>query len=273
MRPDSAGAKTWLLGAIASWAVCFWVLTLFGLGGRVDRLPEDPDMRPALPMQAKAPPERLQALGEYSEVARRPLFSTNRKPQAFFVNPEGDDQGSNGFDYVLTSVMIAPGFEMAIVQPAAGGDSVRIKVGDALSASPAWSLVSIGPRSAVFNGPDGERTLELRVFDGVGGEAPTAIAGTRADDMPTGAQPADDMGISADARPGSSPGAAGTPTPNPPAMVSDATDGMPEPATVPPDNPDQTSADQVDAIRKRIEERRARLRDEAPTSPSPSQKP
>ena len=37
MRADSAGAKTWLLGAIAAWALCAWVLALFGLGTLVMR--------------------------------------------------------------------------------------------------------------------------------------------------------------------------------------------------------------------------------------------
>src|SRR3546814_3288531 len=63
---------------------------------------------------------------------------------------------------------------MAILQPREGGDSVRVRVGTAPEAAPGWRLVSLEPRRAVFDGPEGERKLELRVFDGEGGIPPTA---------------------------------------------------------------------------------------------------
>src|SRR3546814_6415840 len=72
--------------------------------------------------------------------------------------------------------MIAPDFRMAILQPREGGDSVRVRVGTAPEAAPGWRLVSLEPRRAVFDGPEGERKLELRVFDGEGGIPPTATS-------------------------------------------------------------------------------------------------
>src|SRR3546814_8470325 len=82
--------------------------------------------------------------------------------------------------------MIAPDFRMAILQPREGGDSVRVRVGTAPEAAPGWRLVSLEPRRAVFDGPEGERKLELRVFDGEGGIPPTATSAGA--DMP-GASP------------------------------------------------------------------------------------
>ena len=65
---------------------------------------------------------------------------------------------------------------MAILQSTAGGESVRVKLGESPDAAPNWRLVEVNPRSVVIAGPDGQRTLELRVFDGAGGQAPTVTA-------------------------------------------------------------------------------------------------
>jgi general secretion pathway protein N len=264
MRADSAGAKTWLLGAIALWALCAWVLALFGMGGRVDRLPEDPALLERLPQARKPLPERLGPLPQYAEIGRRPLFSETRRPQPFFINPDGGDDGKGGFDYVLTSVMIAPGFRMAILQPSGGGESLRVKVGSAPESAKGWTLSSVDPRSAVFNGPDGERKLELRVFNGEGGEPPTP--------MSTDGRPATLPGIA----PPSMPGDMNTQPPSPNPGAQDAADVAP-PASGPPakdagtDN--KASSEQIDAIRKRIEARRAKLRQEQATPPPPGKKP
>lgn len=272
MRADGAGAKTWLLAALAGWALCVWLLALFGLGGRVDRLPADQALVQALPVAPKSLPERLGPLPQYDEIGARPLFATDRKPHPFFINPQGEDDGKGDFDFVLTSVLRTPAFEMAIVQPSEGGDPVRLKVGEAPKSASAWTLASLAPRSAVFNGPEGPRTLELRVFDGEGAIAPTAMAippptpprngvvtasGTSAGRPPPPSLPsppprmADRMGM---------------PLPDPASGMQDA-DGPPplgegtadaaQPGS-PASNRENNS--QIDAIRKRIEERRAKLR-------------
>jgi general secretion pathway protein N len=268
MRADTAGAKTWLLGAIASWALCTWLLALFGLGGHIDRLPEDPALLQALPQARKPPPERLGPLPQYAEIGRRPLFSETRRAQPFFINPDGQDDGKGGFDFVLTSVLIAPDFRMAILQPSAGGESVRVKVGAAPESAQGWTLSSVDPRNAVFNGPDGERKLELRVFNGEGGEPPTAMA--------VGGQNATQLGPGGSAPQPPPPG--GTNAPRPPQSTPDtdsAVNAVP-PTSKPPAKEDavdnQASAEQIDAIRKRIEARRAKLRQEQPP-PSPGKKP
>lgn len=270
MRADSAGAKTWLLGAVALWALCTWALALFGLGGRVDRLAEDPSLLKPLPQAGKPPPGRLGPLPRYSEIGQRPLFSSDRKPQPFFINPGGEEEGQTGFDYVLTSVLIAPDFRMAILQPASGeGEPVRLEPGEAPESAPGWTLASVDARSAVFNGPEGERKLELRVFDGIGGQPPTPMSTPRRPDQPAMmVQPPspEDMGIR--------PPQAGPAGGKPPAATEDADGGMPQPA--PPageETSPRPSSEQIDAIRKRIEERRRKLREELQQQPPPGQTP
>jgi general secretion pathway protein N len=269
MRADTAGAKTWLLGAVAAWALCAWLLALLGMGGSVTSLPEDPALLQPLPQAAKPLPERLGPLPQYAEIGRRPLFSENRRPQPFVINPGGEDDGKRGFDYVLTSVLIAPDFRMAILQPSEGGDSVRVRVGTAPESAPGWRLVTLEPRKAVFEGPEGERKLDLRVFNGEGGAPPTPIStpasATDADaPAPTVVVPPtpDDMGT---APPQPAPGANNT------AGTGAQRPGTPGTRGEQPDN--RASAEQIEAIRKRIDARRAKLRQDEMKSSPPGNKP
>jgi general secretion pathway protein N len=147
---------------------------------------------------------------------------------------------------------------MAIVQPSQGGDSVRIKLGEASDDIPAWRLVELNPRSAVFEGPEGRKALDLRTFDGVGGQSPTEV---RVADATVDA---------------ASPAAPGTRPPPAAGVVEADADTSDKPA--PPPAPEEAEATtsterQMDAIRKRIEARRAQLRQEALRKTAPAQKP
>jgi len=240
VRLEDVSPRTWLFGAVAGWALAAWVLALAGMGGRVVPLADDPSLLQSLPKPGKAPPERLGPYGQYAEISVRPLFSPDRRPQLFSLG--GDDESSNDFDYILSGVLLVPQVKLAMVQPSDGGDPERVKLGDSVQAAPAWRLVALNPRSAVFEGPGGQKTLELRVFDGTGGEPPSS------NDTP-------------DAQDGNA-----TPVPPPAAAVTRApgagiaggqgmqkTDATPAPQT---DNTEQ----QMEALRKRIEQRRAQLR-------------
>src|SRR3546814_20798089 len=94
-------------------------------------------------------------LPQYSEIGRRPLFTSDRRPQPFVINPGDEGEARNDFDYVLTRVLIAPAFRMAILQPREGGDSVRLRVGPAPEAAPGWRLVALAPRRAGFSSGEG----------------------------------------------------------------------------------------------------------------------
>ncbi len=254
MSAEATSPRTWLLGAVAGWAMLVWALALFGLGGHIERLADDPSLAQTLPGLPPAVPERLGPFGQYSEFSRRPLFSEDRLPKPFTLQPEGETQQET-FNFVLTSVLLTPRVQLAIIQPDGGGESIRLKVGDAPDAAPSYQLLSLTPRGAVFAGPDGEKTLELRVFDGAGGEAPTAISAT-----PTSGAgavpPRPTRNMTAPQNPGlpAKPGS-GAATIAPPAVTN----------STPP--PSATPDSQVEEIRKRIEARRAQLREQQQSQP------
>ncbi len=259
MRIEGVAPRTWLLATVAGWALLLWVLSLFGLGEHVQLLADDPSLASRLPQLAAAPPERLGPLAQYSETSARPLFSEDRKPQPFSLAPEGDEVAPPAFDFILTSVLLTPTLKMAIVQPSTGGESTRIKLGNAADAQPNWRLTALNPRSAIFDGPDGQKTLDLRVYDGSGGEPPTAIhAAGQPGSNPTITSPAV---TSATTKPVIRPS---IPVPAPNAQPA-SPGATPEPAMTPDA--------QIDSIRKRIEQRRAQLRQEADTPPAPVKNP
>jgi general secretion pathway protein N len=257
MRTDAIGPRTWLLAALAGWAVLAWLLALFGMGGSIRPLPADPSLVQALPQLRPPATERLGPMAQYSETGARPLFSESRQPVPFFISGEEGGEQPQSFDFVLSSVLITPALKMAILQTTEGGESVRVKLGESPESAPNWQLVEINPRSVVIAGPEGRKTLELRVFDGTSGEAPTAMS-----PMPTGpvqqVQP---------------PRRSATPTPDsakPLAAPMDAMSTQVDSAAAP--EPELTTEQQMDLIRKRIEARRAQLREQQATPPPPQNK-
>lgn len=273
MRIDDAGARTWLLAALAGWALLAWMLTIFGMARDVAPLREDPSMLRPLPELPSAPGGRLGPAAQYGELAARPLFAADRQPRPFAIAGLETGAGDTAFDYVLTSVLITPGLKMAILQPADGSDPVRVRLDEAPEAHPAWRLSTLAERSAVFEGPDGQRSLELRVYDGQGGQAPTAVAvdpatssrrnGNVLPIQPPRAQPAPPQR-------GMAPTGQTSPASpeQPPAAPPDVTE---EPS--PSDAGPMTNEAQMEAIRKRIEARRAQLRQQATQPPQPTQPP
>ena len=250
MRLADAGPRTWLLAAVAGWALLAWLGSLANMGGSIARLPDDPSLLSKLPTQPRAQPERIGPMSQYAEVGTRPLFSENRQPQPFSLTPQGEGEEAQAFDFVLTSVLLTPNFKMAIVQPAAGGESIRMKLDESPAEAQGWRLVDLGPRSAVFAGPQGEKHLELRAFDGKGGTAPTRTTPRTSAQMPppqpVTMQDADEA----------------VAMPEPVAVEEPAPATPPQTGSTLPDTP-MTPEAQMDAIRKRIEERRAQLREEA----------
>lgn len=249
MRVDNAGPRTWLLAALAGWALLLWLLALVGMGGNIATLQDDPALLSGLPTPRAPVPERIGPPTQYAEIAARPLFADDRRPQPFFLQPEGDAAQAEAFDFVLTSVLMTPTLKMAIVQPAAGGDSIRMKLGEAPAEAQGWRLVALNARSAIFEGPQGQKTLDLRVFDGEGGEAPTAVARpATAVQRPDQSEVVVDQPAPAAPAPATSPAPPVVTTPKQPAVAGETP---------------MTPEAQMEAIRKRIEARRAQLRAEA----------
>jgi general secretion pathway protein N len=236
---DHARPLTGVLAATCLWAVTVLVLAITGLGGRVAPLPDDPAGVPALPVVKLAPvAPRLGASGEYVEVGERPLLIADRRPVA--VGPV-TGEGTAEIDVALTSVLITPRLQLAILTDNQGGLARRVRVGDTVPGT-SWRLVQLEPRRAVLEGPGGQKTLELRVFNGVGGEAPpptTAVTEEAPAPPPGAVEPMPD------------PNAAG-----PQPIVAGG-------AQSPTPNENLTQEQQIEAIRRRIEARRAQMRAEA----------
>lgn len=242
MRIDAIGLRTWWLGGIAAWALLVWIMTLAGLGGRIEPLPDDPALvqrLPALPPPAR---ERLQDPSRYSEIAARPLMAEDRRPHPFFLG--GNEAEAPASVLRLTGVLITPQLKMATLTTEQG-QSIRLRLqGDSVGG---WRLLALEPRGATIEGPGGVQTLELRVFDGNGGEPPTVLAGAapaRAD----AARPA----------PGNAPAPAapgnGNPPRTPPAPPHTPAAPAASAAAAAP-----TEEQQIRAIRERIEARRRQL--------------
>jgi general secretion pathway protein N len=261
VRPDAFGPRTWLLAAVAGWAVLVALLALFGLAGRITPMADDPALVQALPKLSAPAPERLGPLNQYADIAARPLFSENRQPQPFYIGGKEDATAAAppSFDWILTSVLITPQVKLAILQTPQGGEGIRVKLGEEPSGQSGWRLAELMPRSAVFEGPGGRRALELRVFDGAGGVPPTQVR--TAPQPPSVVPPSQARVTGGPAAPMPVPV-----VPNAPASAQN------QPPPDPPPAPPQSTEEQMEAIRKRIEARRAQMRQQQaqPTPPPPT---
>jgi general secretion pathway protein N len=234
LRP--AGA---LLAALAAWSLALLVLAVVGLGGRVGLHPSNAALAPPLPeVSLTRTGSRLGPPTDYLEVGARPLLSADRRPPP--VTDAGDGNSEAPLDVLLTSVLIAGDLKLAIVQRQGDTASLRVRLGDTVPGT-AWRLVELQPRRAAFEGPQGRRELDLRLFDGSGGA--TAVSGTPR--APTTA-------AAAVAPKAADAGA----TPDNEVAAQPASDAASQPAT------ELTQEQQVEAIRRRIEARRAQMRAE-----------
>ncbi len=257
-------ARGWLLVAFASWAMLCAIVAISGFGGRYQLLADDPSKTPALPTmtQASARPA-LGPLESYAAASERPLFYPDRKPMS--VHVPGQNSTAQPFNVVLTSIIITPTLQMAIVQDNQTRQTFRARQGQALDGVYAgWKLVAVSPRSAVFDGgSQGRMTLELRVFDGHGGEMPTRM-GLTPQVVASGA-----LGpppIPQNIAPGVTTMIA--PAPPPDAVVQQsATDAATDAA-----NAAAEAAQQAEQIRKRIEARRLQAQSQGGDAPPPNEK-
>ncbi len=226
---------TWLLAAVCGWALLLVGIIATGLG---NRFPEPANVTaPAPPMPVLAEMKvRLGPFADYVDVGNRPLLMPDRRPGV--VLAQGGQAGAADLDVSLTSVLMTPTLQMVILTGNQDGRSRRVRLGDTAEGSN-WRLIRLEPRRATFERPSGEVTLDLRVFDGKGSSVAPPTAGVSAD---TSAPPA-----TADSDERAPPNAPATVVNNPPAAPTAAT------------SQDQ----QIEAIRRRIEARRAQMRSAA----------
>jgi general secretion pathway protein N len=269
---------SWLLVAIAGWGLLCAIVALGGFGGRYSLLADDPKLAPPLPKvplaSARTPLGPLEA---YAEASNRPLFYPDRKPIAVHVAGQtGAD--AQPLDVTLTSIVITPSLQMAIVQDNKTKQSLRVREGQALGSPYAgWKMVGMTPRSVVFDGgSQGQMTLELRVFDGQGGEEPTQM-GLTPQAIANGAVatatprlPANGGGNTDPPQPADAPqpvDASQTQAP------TDATNAAANAAaTEAANNAANVAAQQAEQIRRRIEERRQRAQAQGGGTPPSNDK-
>ena len=267
---ESLRPLTLVLGAVAAWLLVVLGLTVVpsaGLGGRYSVAQADGVARPLPKTNLTPGKSRLGPLSDYAQIGERPLLMPGRKPQP--IAAAQGDAGESDLNAKLTSVMITPGLQVAILTLDEGGLSRRVRVGENVEGTN-WHLTTLEPRRAVFDGPTGQKVLELRVFDGQGGPRPTQVAnadggnagqandGTDGSATRTANTP---LGIVPPARtPPGSPIAAATPSPT--------QQPQPQQPTTAPNEQPMSQQEQVEAIRRRIEARRAQMRAQPPAGES-----
>jgi general secretion pathway protein N len=235
MSAASMRLVTLLLGIFCGWSLLALLVVEAGLGARYSLHPEDQEkiiVPPSLRLnQAQS---ALGSLGDYAMIGERPLFNADRRPlpppEAAAAAP-APAVAAAPLDVLLTSVVLRGDTQVAQFTDRTSGVSQTLRVGQSLAGEQsAWKLVELAPRAAVFEGPSGRVNAELRVFDGQGGEAPTA-------------PPEPQAASSAAAQPqaGDAQGEA---------AAADGADA-------------QSPESRAEMIRRRIEERRRQMREEA----------
>ena len=250
---ESLRPLTLLLGGAALWALCLLVLALGGLGTRFPEPTLDSPLPPLPKVSLTQTRSRLGAWETYAEVGSRPLMNEGRKPT--LVTAVAANGGSDELDVTLTSVLITSHLQLAVLTDNKDGSSRRVKLGDVVEGTN-WRMVGLEPRQAVMEGPTGQRMLPLRVFDGSSGEAPTALGNANANANAN--NPGNDQQDQA-AQASATPPA----PPRSPAPAPVAQNATPAASVSRPDPTQMTQEQQVEAIRQRIEARRAQMRAEA----------
>lgn len=267
---ESLRPSTLLLAAICAWSLAVLGLTVGGLGGRNAAVTADGAARPLPAVKLSASKSRLGPLADYAQIGARPLLMPGRKPQPIAAAP--GEAGESDLNARLTSVMITPTLQMAILTLDEGGLSRRVRVGENVEGTN-WHLTALEPRRAVFDGPSGQKVLDLRVYDGKGGVAPTVLAQAALNNGGGTATASDNGGdVNADNSvntplgpvPGSPIGASRPARAEPREPSTPAAQPQPQPQAERP----MSQQEQVEAIRRRIEARRAQMRAQPPVGDS-----
>ena len=139
--------------------------------------------------------------------------------------------------------------KMALFRENKDGTSRRVRLGDLIEGT-GWRLVQLEPRRAILEGPTGQRSMDLLVFNGKGGQSPTAVA-----------VPQENTNAMQNAMPAAAPVVQTTPSNSNVVAVTAA------PATQ-----TMTQEQQIEAIRQRIAARRAQMQADAAKAASDAKK-
>lgn len=236
MQVEALSMRVWLLVVFVTWLVLVCVLELAGMGTYIKPLSPDQSLVPPLPPLPAKLAERLGPLTNYTAIAEHPAFAEDRKPHPFMLS--GGNTQAAPITARLSGVILTPTLKMATLTV---GQNTSIRLRQGGEAIQGWRLLSLEPRDATVEGPNGAQSLSLTVFDGKGGQPPTVLH----------RQPQESIQVDS-AKDGHKTTAGGS------AQVSAAKGISPVPVDTPYGPP--TNEDQLRAIRERIEQRRQQLR-------------
>lgn len=256
--------RLWLVTGLAAAAFCGWALfwpvpvpTAIEADGR------------ALPGYPSASASPAAAPNPADPGWTRPLFFSDRRPRQAVVD-ESAGAGNVGGDFApsLTGILRSGRVSLATISPGPDGKPRRVRLGEEVEGMPGWRLASLGTRSATFRNGDQERVLTIDAREARNNPlAPAApVPPMAVTDVPrtTGA-PRPPTGIAVSpAAPGGSGAVAAAPPAVDPANTRRPAGGTDASA----DAIDSTQQQQVDAIRRRIDEARRNMRQPSSSNPS-----
>jgi general secretion pathway protein N len=158
---------TWMLGAACLLLLGLTLAEFFGFGSGYRLAPDVASARP--PAQAVKLDEgarKLPPWPEYgSDMLARPIFNEDRKPTP--VNAKTDEAAAQPLKAALTGVIIAGELKLAMVKDEASSKTVRLRPGQNLPGEQSpWKLVDVQPRSVTFEASGlGQKELKLQVSD------------------------------------------------------------------------------------------------------------
>jgi len=242
MNTRVAGLATLMLTGVCGFFALLAVLQLFGFGTGYGWLVDSEDKVATANAVAAIDREPFKLPNEntFSDVQKRPPFNEDRKPTQFAdPAPDKPTLPPVALNITLNGVILTPDVHLVMLTDKAKNTPVMIKEGMPLPGDQGgWTLVTIKPRSAIFNDGNSEVEVELS-------SAPSP--------PPSKTPPPAKAAAGADPKTAVPPVVA-----EPNAYVPPGT--PPPPIARAPGGPGEAK---VDDLQHRIEERRKQMRDEA----------
>jgi general secretion pathway protein N len=232
MNTRVASLATLVLTCVCGFFALLAVLQIFGFGTGYGWLGDSEDNPASVNTVAAIDREPFKLPNEntFSDVQRRPPFNEDRKPTQF-ADPAPDKPALPpvALNITLNGVILTPDVHLVMLTDKTKNTAVMIKEGMPLPGDQGgWTLMTIKPRSAIFN--DGNSDVEVELSSA----------------------------------PSPPPSKTPPPQPAPPPTAAAAANAYVPPGTPPiaraPGAPGEAK---VDDLQHRIEERRKQMRDEA----------
>jgi hypothetical protein len=176
MRIQLERRLTWALGAICAGLMLATLGFRAGMG--VDRIDEGEALlalEPALLRPLKQSQHGLPPYERYGEIAKRPLFTSNRQPAPDApAAPAAPPAPPVALNVALSGVVTGRRGDVAIVIDKTNSKTLQMRVADPLPGEQgAWRLERISAREVVFDGgPQGKAVVKLDPAEGAAAAVP-----------------------------------------------------------------------------------------------------